>query len=225
MKETGLEQRILDLVGQPGYRPVKPRIIAERLKLPESDVAEVRRIVKRLVRQGQLAYAVSHAGPTGVGSGRTKGPPHVAAPCQCGRAEEATTRSASSSGRPRGSVSSASTAGSPSGEPLKDIYIPAKPTGDAATGDVVLVRLSRRAARRSRPRGARSSRSSSGRRTSSSAPTSSRRGAAYVQVDGTLFAQPDLASAIPGAKNAQRRRQGRLRDGPLSVARATTAKA
>ena len=67
---------------------------------------------------------------------------------------------------------------------------------------MVAVRLV--APRRPRPRGprARSSRSSSGRRTSFVGTYFESRGIGYVQVDGTVFAQP-ISVGDPGAKNAQ----------------------
>ena len=57
---TELEQKILAHVREPGYRPAKPRKIAKRLDLSEDETYEARRIVKRLVRRGELAYGESH---------------------------------------------------------------------------------------------------------------------------------------------------------------------
>ena len=49
MENPNLEQAILELVGQSGYRPVKPRVIAQKLGVPMGRVAEVRKAVKRLI--------------------------------------------------------------------------------------------------------------------------------------------------------------------------------
>ena len=57
MSPHELESAILDIVNQPGYQPVKPRVIAKRLG---EEASEVRRAVKRLVRQGKLDYGASH---------------------------------------------------------------------------------------------------------------------------------------------------------------------
>ncbi|MCD4726249.1 MAG: hypothetical protein K8R46_01190, partial [Pirellulales bacterium] len=55
-----LEKSILKLVSAPGYRPIKPRTIAQRLKLPKDRTADVRKAVKRLVRDGRIAYSTNH---------------------------------------------------------------------------------------------------------------------------------------------------------------------
>lgn len=89
--------------------------------------------------------------------------------------------------------------GSP-GVELKDVYIPADKSGDAATGDVVLVRLDRRRGGPG-PRGEiveiveRQTNQFVGTYFESD-------GAAYVRIDGSLFARP-LYVGDPGAKNAR----------------------
>lgn len=55
-----LQSAIVDFVNQPDYQPVKPRVIAQRLGLPTEEATNVRRAVKRLVRQGKLEYASNH---------------------------------------------------------------------------------------------------------------------------------------------------------------------
>ena len=60
MSPHELQTAIETLVNQPGYQPVKPRIIARRLGLPKEEATDVRRAVKRLVRQGKLVYASNH---------------------------------------------------------------------------------------------------------------------------------------------------------------------
>ncbi|NLF08087.1 MAG: hypothetical protein GX594_08925, partial [Pirellulaceae bacterium] len=52
-----LEESILQLIAAPGYKPVKPRIIAKQL---HAESLEVRKAVKRLVREGRLAYGINH---------------------------------------------------------------------------------------------------------------------------------------------------------------------
>ena len=84
-----------------------------------------------------------------------------------------------------------------------DIYIAAKDAGDASTRRHragAAEEETRHAPAESRGRDRRSHRAR--RRTSSSAPISSRPAPAYVQVDGTLFTRPILVGD-PGAKNAQ----------------------
>lgn len=55
-----LADRIVRFVNTPGYRPMKPRQIATELELPPDDYREVRRTIKWLVLQGQLAYGGNH---------------------------------------------------------------------------------------------------------------------------------------------------------------------
>ena len=87
------------------------------------------------------------------------------------------------------------------GKPRKnDIYIPAKWSSDAASGDVVLVQF-QPAAGGERPRAAKIVEIVERRRTSSWAPISSE-GMAYVQVDGKVFARP-IYVGDPGAKSAR----------------------
>ena len=184
MEELQLDKAVLRLVNRAGYRPLKPRGIAERLKLPKNRVAEVKKTVERLVGRGQLAYtgnqAVKRAEPSDPKSGRLVG---------------VFQRTAKGFGfvRPRGQL--------PPGAEIKDVYISAKGTGDAATGDVVLVQLTKRLARDPSPRGKiievieRQTHQFVGTYLESD-------GSAYVQVDGTLFAQP-IHVGDPGAKNAR----------------------
>ena len=60
MSPQELQSSVLDLVNRPDYQPVKPRIIAKRLGLPKEEVADVRRMVKRLVKLGLVSYASNH---------------------------------------------------------------------------------------------------------------------------------------------------------------------
>jgi hypothetical protein len=60
MNLTPLEQAVLQFVNQPGYRPMKPRIIARNLDIPKDQAADVKKAVKRLVRFGQIQYAANH---------------------------------------------------------------------------------------------------------------------------------------------------------------------
>jgi ribonuclease R len=122
MNEDELQQRLLEHVLAPGYRPVKPRKIAERLKLDEQQARQLKKKVKQLVKRGKLAYAGGHAViPPGKGnSDRVIG---VFRRLQAGYGFV----------RPAPSETT--------GEQPVDIFIPAKHSGDAASGDRVRVRL------------------------------------------------------------------------------------
>ena len=60
MSPLELQSAIVDLVNRSEYQPVKPRVIAKRLGLPKEEVADVRSMVKRLVKQGLVTYASNH---------------------------------------------------------------------------------------------------------------------------------------------------------------------
>ena len=51
---------MLQLVNAPGYQPVKPAIIAKRLGLVDDGAQEVKKAVRLLVKEKQLAYGPSH---------------------------------------------------------------------------------------------------------------------------------------------------------------------
>ena len=77
-----LEQSILQLVTPPGYRPIKPRVIAQRLNLPKDQAADVRRAVKRLVRAGKAGYSAEPSGAArrAISGRRRNGSAHESSP-------------------------------------------------------------------------------------------------------------------------------------------------
>ncbi|MEK6270770.1 MAG: ribonuclease R [Planctomycetales bacterium] len=123
MNEDELQEMLLEHVLAPGYRPVKPRKIAERLRLDEQQTRQLKKKIKRLVRQGKLAYAGGHAViPPGKGNS-ADGLTGVFRRLQAGYGFV----------RPAPSETT--------GEQPVDIFIPAKHSGDAASGDTVRVLL------------------------------------------------------------------------------------
>lgn len=195
MDPNELSQKLLQFVERPNYRPLKPRQIAKKLEVPESGLQDFKRLIKRFVRQGKLTYGAKHlvmpvkapeAAAAGEGKPRTT---------KTGQVTGVFRRTAQGFGfvRPAGAGAAH----------LRehDIFIGAEHAGDAASGDVVLVRLLKSRGRFGQPQGAiaevleRESHQFVG-------TYFERNGAAYVQVDGTLFAQP-ISVGDPGAKNAQ----------------------
>lgn len=178
-----LEQRVLAHVLAPNYRPVKPRVIASQLDLDESQRAELKRVVKKLVKSGKLSYGSSHL--VGPPKPRESGSGHVTGVFRRAQAGFGFVR-------PSGSL-----AGDRSG----DVYVGAADAGDAATGDTVLVRLKARRGRFGAPQGQiveiieRETHRFVGTYFESA-------GAAFVQVDGTVFSRP-VWVGDPGARNAQ----------------------
>ena len=60
MSDPDLEKAVLGIVLQPNYKPVKPRALAHKLGLDEDDARDLKRAIKRLVKQGLLAYGANH---------------------------------------------------------------------------------------------------------------------------------------------------------------------
>ena len=195
MSNIELEQAILQHVGQPGYKPSKPRVIAKDLGLDEDQTYQLRRTVKRLVKSGRLTFGPSHLVlPTSAAnSGNSTGG------SSAGNADEITgvfrrTQGGFGFVRPSGSA--------PGADRTLDVYISQRRAGDASSGDLVRVRLSRqRSTSRPNPEG--EIVEVIERETHQFVGTYFEKdGLGYVQVDGTLFSQPILLGD-PGAKNAQ----------------------
>jgi ribonuclease R len=55
-----LRSSVLDYVAKPNYHPVKPAVIAKKLGLSNESSQELKRLIKRLVKAGELAYGPSH---------------------------------------------------------------------------------------------------------------------------------------------------------------------
>ena len=185
---------MLAFVTRPGYRPIKPRIIAKELKLSEEDAGELKRVIKKLVRHGRLTYGANHLvgpgnQPQGAGGKQTQGRDgkHVTGVFR-------RTQGGFGFVRPSGAL--------PGDDRSHDIYISATGAKDAASGDVVLVRLSGQPApRRSNPAG--DIIEVVERETHQFVGTYfEQAGGAFVQVDGTLFTSP-ISVGDPGAKNAK----------------------
>jgi ribonuclease R len=228
MHAIELEQKILKYVNAPGYRPSKPRVIAQQLRLPPEQAVEVRRLVKRLVGQGQLAYASNHlVMPVSAAKSRrvragthAAGAENVTPACVQARTLPVAPTSVQASTLPSGKghrilgvfqrtqkgfgfVRPSLVEGAPERADAKadDIYVPADRAGDAATGDVVLVEVKKKRTGEPGPRG--EIVEVIERQTNRFVGTYSESGgAAYVQIDGRLFSQP-ICVGDPGAKNAR----------------------
>lgn len=185
-----LANELLAFVGRAKYRPAKPRQLAKKLNVPEHRLREFKRLVKELVKQGKLAYADKHrilpaAGPADKIQKRKAGEGLITGVFRRNQAGFGFVR-------PAGTL--------PGAGREQDIYIAAGDAGDAASGDVVLVRLLKGGKDRAF-RGAiteiieRETHQFVG-------VYFERGGSGWVQVDGTLFARP-IYVGDPGAKNAQ----------------------
>jgi len=181
MKGRDYEEAVLALVGRVDYRPAKARVIARRLGASKDEAAEVKGAIKRLVAAGRLVYGdarqVQLPGATVTSGNRVVG---------------VFRRHESGFGfvRPSGVQGTAA-----------DVYIPARKTADASTGDVVVVRLTKQRSGDPGPRGAIAEIVQ--RQTHQFVGTyGESAGGAYVQVDGRLFAVP-IAVGDPGASGVR----------------------
>ncbi len=184
VRSEEIEQQLLELINQPGYRPVKPRVIAQRLNLDEDQTRDLKRVIKRLVKDAKVSYGANHLlGP----------PPAVSSKEKGYRVTGVFRRADAGFGfvRPAGSA--------PGADRTQDIFISKYDAGDAATGDTVLVRLKKKTeSRRPNPEG--EIVEIIERETHQFVGTYFEEGGvAYVQVDGMPFSQP-IILGDPGVK-------------------------
>ena len=83
MNESELGQSILNFIARAEYRPMKPRAIAKHLRVPEEQIADMKRVVKRLVRRGQLRYGSNHL-VMAAEADYKRGQSHFCRPCKHG---------------------------------------------------------------------------------------------------------------------------------------------
>jgi ribonuclease R len=215
MSNDDLQQRILELVSRPGYQPVKPRVIAKKLGLPPEAKEDVRKAIKRLIKQGKVGWGAKHVvfavfdRPQPVAPANTNQPPPESAEGKKKKSKAASDGappSLAKGGRVTGIFSRTSRGYGfvrPSGVTkaegrARDILIPERKTKDASSGDLVEVRIL--GGERGRVSGEIAKVLE--RDTHQFVGTYFERGGeSYVQVDGTVFAQP-INVGDPGAKNA-----------------------
>jgi ribonuclease R len=184
MNDSDLVRRLLRHVNHPNYRPVKPRVISRQLKLTAEQQTKLKQVIKHLVKEGKLGYGANHL---------------VTARADTARNEIVGTFRRAMSGygfvRPEGVRKEVGRD--------EDVFIAATKTKDAATGDTVRVRTSRR---RTREGGSRLS----GEiidivqrgKAQFVGTYESHEGEGLVRIDGTDFREPVLVGD-PGAKNVQ----------------------
>jgi ribonuclease R len=59
-EQATLAEKVLAHVGRKGYQPVKPRVIAKKLGVDPTNKTDYKRVMKRLIRQGQIVYGNKH---------------------------------------------------------------------------------------------------------------------------------------------------------------------
>jgi len=60
MNSETIADQLLRVVYAEGYRPMKPKGLHKTLKLPEDSYRELRRAIKKLVREGRLVFGANH---------------------------------------------------------------------------------------------------------------------------------------------------------------------
>jgi ribonuclease R len=217
------EEALLEFVHRPNYKPVKPRVIAKNLSISADELPDFKRLVKKFVKRGLLVYGANHLLRPGTTDARAVGRPaqSSASPSPAATIDPSASESPQKK-EPKGKAAAKHQGlhitgvfrraqggfgfvrpqgAAPSHTREQDFYIAADNARDAASGDLVLVRPMKEKGTFRNPRGEiveileRETHQFVGSYFESG-------GAAYVQVDGTLFARP-IAVGDPGAKNAQ----------------------
>ena len=180
-----LQQRVVAHVQATDYRPVKPRVILKQLGLHADHRADLKRVLKRLVKQGQIAY----------------GPDHLVLPVQATPQQSTSVtgvfrRAAGGYGfvRPQ--------AAKPEVGRELDIFVPLRRSGDAASGDRVRVAVTTRTQHGEVRRTGRILEVLERQTHTFVGVYRERQGSAHVRVDGNLFPDP-VPVGDPGAKGAQ----------------------
>src|SRR5262249_9744839 len=174
-----LADQILTHIGKKKYQPLKPKALARKLGLPQSEYKHFRALLKDLVREGRLdmtkSLAVRPAQPQGTLAG--------------------TFRKASAGFgfvRPN------------AGDPMvgHEIYIRATSVGDASTGDEVLVLLTKKPNRTDKNPEGRILRVLERATHQFVGTYYVEADEGFVRVDGTVFSAP-IYVGDPGAKGAE----------------------
>jgi ribonuclease R len=174
-----LTEQILGAVGRKGYRPLKPKALARKMGIHESQYGDFRRTLRDMSRQGRIVIGKDHTVRPATGLGTVSGTFHK-------------TSTGTGYVRPQPIE----------GRPQPEVRIKQEDSLDAATGDTVLVRLARKPKGPDRkPTGhivevlARATRQFVG-------TYHERDGEGLVRVDGTVFAH-SISVGDPGAKGAR----------------------
>ncbi|MCI0492115.1 MAG: RNB domain-containing ribonuclease [Planctomycetes bacterium] len=216
-----LRTSVLEFVNKSNYQPLKPAVIAKKLNLDQDAVRELKKLIKQLVKSGELMYGPSHL----VFAAEKKPQRRKAAASGAADSDKAPSPQPSPKGRGGTKTKPKS---KPSGDAKHftgifrraaagfgfvrpegtqraegrdaDIFIPADKCGDAANGDVVSVRLESKRGRMGKQEGhiidvvERAASRFVG-------VYFEQAGMGLVQVDGKIFTAP-IYVGDPGAKGA-----------------------
>lgn len=185
-----LQEAILQHVRSPQYKPVKPKVIARALQVSSEEAHLVKKAVKALIKAGFLEYGSGHI--VYLAGTRKKDEPAKLPSEIIGvfRRKEAG----------HGFVRPKALPGQT--EPPEDIFIPPDWTGDAATGDLVRVRLAIRRRNGERLRAGQIVEVLERQNSRFVGTYFEEDGQGFVQVDGTVFAEP-IYVGDPGARGVR----------------------
>src|SRR3954454_5145599 len=204
---------LLEHVNNPNYQPVKPAVIAKQLGLASEAARELKNTIKQLIKSGELAWGPSHL----VYSTQKKhAPRHNGEPASAGGHDHREKTKRKNKSRPSGESKHFTgtfrrAAGGfgfvrPEGTLRAegrdaDVFIPANKSGDAASGDIVSVRLDSKRGRMGKHEGQiidvveRATNRFVG-------VYFEQAGMGMVQVDGKIFGNP-IYVGDPGAKGVR----------------------
>lgn len=186
-QKTELEVKLLKLVNDDAYHPVKPKVIAKKLNLDADGRHSLRRAVKRLVKDGKLRYGANHVVYPLKGDERKKGSDRIEIVGVFQRAA--------------GGFGFVRPDGAKPGKGRDDVFIPRDKTEDAAKGDRVRVRLGSQKTGDNRQRG-KVVEVLERRAGQFVGVYFERKHEGFVQIDGRAFPAPILVGDA-GAKNAK----------------------
>jgi ribonuclease R len=216
-----LRSSVLQHVNDPNYQPVKPAVIAKKLGLANEAAREVKKTIKRMVKAGELAWGPSHLVYP---AGKAKRDRTKEAAARAAKLEVATNHAADRKRQKREKAKPEPTGASkhftgtfrraaggfgfvrPEGVQRAegrdaDVFVPADKTGDAASGDIVSVRLESKRGRMGKQEG----------RIIDVVERATNRfvgvyfeqtGMGLVQIDGKIFTNP-IYVGDPGAKGVR----------------------
>lgn len=212
-----LAEQILAHIHRPNYQPVKPRVLVKQLDLPPDSLRDLRMVIKKLVKDGKLAYGSKHLvrAPDSLQLPKvkkvktTEPTPVVADLPEAVEGEPKKKKSKHDKGHITG-VFRRTSKGNGYVRPLgtarekgreADIYISESACRDAADGDTVAVRLSKRRG----PKGGIAGEIAEviERDTHRFVGVyDEREGSGIVRIDGKIFADP-ISVGDAGAKSVQ----------------------
>lgn len=123
MQQDSFEQKVLELVNQKNYKPIKPRVFAKKLDVADNQIRDLKKAIKRLVKRGHLMWGPQHL---------------VMKPSTQPKDDQGVVGVFRRANAGFGFVTPAD----PDNPYDGDIYIPKRMTGDAANGDTVKIDVS-----------------------------------------------------------------------------------